>query len=181
MSKLSNRIHLRLSDSDLRHLDRLCDGVREETGNATASRSEILRAFLFAGAERQDREQNSGGSYEKGRGFEREVLEDIDRALWDAQVEHLEPRAGERCPDIRGPFFDIECKRGRRPSTRQALAQAREACSPGQQPVAVIKDDDGQTFVAMPWRAFLALWRCAYELRTFANDLADRLEEGAED
>jgi hypothetical protein len=173
MSKLKNRIHLRLSDSDLRHLDRLCEQVREASGKADTSRSEILRRFLFAGAESQEREEPEQ-AYDKGRSFEREILEDIDAALWDADVQHLEPKKGTRRPDIRGPFFDLECKRGRRPSTRQALEQARQACAPGQAPVAVIKDDEADPFVALPWSVFLGLWRCAYELRTFANDLADR-------
>ena len=175
MSKLNNRIHLRLTDSDVRHIERLCDEVRAAEDNPSLSRSEIMRSFLFAGADNRTREQPSQG-YDKGRDFEREVLEEIDVALWDADVTHLDPLKGQRRPDIRGPFFDIECKRGKRPSTRQALQQARESCAPGQAPVAVIKDDDSETFVAMEWRSFLALWRCAYELKTFANDLADRFE-----
>mgnify|MGYP003152354084 CR=1 FL=1 len=174
MSKLKNRVHLRLSDSDVRHIDRICDEIREATGNQNLSRSELMRSFLFVGAESQTREEPSAG-YDKGRSFEREILEQIDVALWDADVEHLDPKSGERRPDIRGPFFDLECKRGRRPSTRQALQQAREAAARGQIPVAVIKDDDSDAFVALDWTAFLALWRLAYEIKTYANDLAERL------
>ena len=47
----------------------------------------------------------------------------------------------EKVPDVECPIFWIEGKVGKKPNPRAALKQAREDCSPGKIPVAVIRDD----------------------------------------
>jgi hypothetical protein len=173
---MNRRINTRISDEVCKELDRIVSAV--ESAGGQSSRSQLVRALIekSLGFDEGAKGEPEPSSYEKGTAFELEVFEDIARALWDAPVERLQARPGERASDVRGPFFDVECKAGRRPSTRQALQQSREACGSGRSPVVVIRDDDAEPFAVCRWDTFLALWRCAWELHTFAGDLADRFE-----
>ena len=184
MSKYRNKVSIRLTDSDQRELDRMCDQIRQDLNMGGASRAELVRAVLFTASRELKATDEEPTAQERGRLFEASILEQIDQALFDADVFHLEPEQGKNQADIRGPFFDLELKTGRRPSTRSALAQCQKACDDsgsGQVPVAVIKDEgDSDPFCVIPWPAFLVLWRCLWEHYTFASglNLMERLNDG---
>lgn len=106
---------------------------------------------------------------EKGKRGERMLCTDLREAL-----PHLagqicrgwQSRAGTDQPDIDGvPGFWIESKFGAKPNVRAALEQAISDQSaarcpqPGAIPVAVLRDNGKDPFVAMRWSDFLVLLR----------------------
>lgn len=102
----------------------------------------------------------SASQRRKGHDFERWVANRFKAALPGAE-QHikrgLQGRDGSDAPDVLCPCFWIECKRGKQPNIRAALQQVLEDCGPGVWPVAVIKDDARQPFVALHLDDFLEL------------------------
>ena len=168
---MSRRINVRLPAELSASVEKIAREVNKAGGNGTLS--QVARRLMEEGLQAMGREDATPN--ERGAEFETTIYRQIKAALWDGEVEHLHPRSGELRPDIRAPFFDVECKTGRRPSTRKALSQAREACADNQVPIAVIKDDDDEPFVVIDWYTFLALWRSVYEISVFAEDMPRRL------
>jgi hypothetical protein len=68
-------------------------------------------------------------------------------------------------PDVDCPVFWPEAKRGRKPNVRAALRQATDAAPKGRVPVAVIRDDRAEAFVALSLDDFLELVREWWEGR----------------
>lgn len=169
---MSRRFNFRVPNDIAESVERIAQEVNEHGGNGTIS--QVARRLLEEGLRSMDKREEWTPN-ERGAEFETRIYREIKAALWDAEVEHLHPAKGEHRPDVRGPFFDIECKIGKRPSTRAALAQARQAAKGTQAPIAVIQDEDGEPFVVLDWSTFLAMWRAVYELALFAEDLPRRL------
>lgn len=168
---MTRKLNIRISDEISESVEKIAREVNKAGGNGTIS--QVARRLIEEGLLAMSREDATPN--ERGAEFETTIYRQIKAALWDGEVEHLHPRSGESRPDIRAPFFDVECKTGRRPSTRKALKQARESCAENQVPVAVIKDDEGEPFVVVDWYTFLALWRSVYEISVFAEDMPRRL------
>jgi len=61
----------------------------------------------------------------------------------------LQYRCGEEVADVDCPVFWVECKRGRKPNVRAALRQAQASAPKGRLPLAVIRDDRQEPFVAL--------------------------------
>ena len=77
-------------------------------------------------------------------------------------------RVGCDDPDVCGlPGFWIECKTGKQPNVRAALAQARADSGERAIPIAVIRDDRRPAFVALDLVDLLAILRAAYGLAPF--------------
>ena len=172
---MTRRFNIRVSDGMAEQVGRVAREVAISGGDGSIS--QVARRLIEEGLRSFEAEgRSTETNYEKGQAFEVQVFEDIKKALWDAEVEHLKPRPGGRCPDIRGPFFDVECKAGKRPSTRQALKQIRESAAENQSGIAVICDDGERPFVVLDWNTFLSMWRAVYELSIFAEDLPRRLK-----
>jgi len=90
-------------------------------------------------------------SRRKGAGFERELVHLFREAMPGADVRRgLQCRSGEEIADVDCPVFWIEAKRGRKPNVRGALDQARASAPKGRVPLAVIRDDRGDAFAALP-------------------------------
>ncbi len=176
---MSRRFNIRVSDDVAEHVEKVAKEINRRGGNGTIS--QVARRLMEEGLRSIEGREPETNTTERGTAFEQRIYTEINVALWDGEVEHLHPAKGERRPDIRGPFFDVECKTGKRPSTRQALQQAREACKEGQTPIAVIEDEDREPFVVIDWRSFLAMWRAVYELSVFAEDLPSRLNHVEEE
>lgn len=105
-------------------------------------------------------------SRRKGAGFEREMVHRFREAMPGAEVKRgLQCRGGEEVPDVDCPVFWPEMKRGRKPIVRAALAQATEAAPKGRIPIAVIRDDRADPFVALSLDDFLDLVREWWEGR----------------
>ena len=102
-------------------------------------------------------------SRRKGAAYERELVHLFREAMPNAEVRRgLQSRSGEEVADVECPVFWVEAKRGRRPNPRAALAQAqRDVAASGSDkvPVAVIRDDRQEAFVALPLEDFLELVR----------------------
>lgn len=96
----------------------------------------------------------------KGHTWEREVARKLRDAMPGCgarrgiQTRHGGGEAADVMLD--GPFH-IECKAGRKPNIRAALAQAEADCERGMMPVAVIKDDRQRPFVVMTLEDWLDL------------------------
>ena len=171
---MTQRINIRVSEEISKSIERIAGEVRRHGGEGTISH--VARRLIEEGLRSMTSQEEPEPISDKGRKFEIKILEDIKAALWDADVERLKVKKGTRTPDIRGPFFDFECKAGKRPSTRQALDQIRASKREDQSPAVVIQDDDGSSpFVVLEWSSFLALYRAAYELAIFADDLPRRI------
>lgn len=67
----------------------------------------------------------------------------------------LQYRCGEEVADVDCPVFWPELKRGKKPNVRAALRQALAAAPKGRVPVAVIRDDRQEPFVALLLEDFL--------------------------
>lgn len=99
-------------------------------------------------------------SRRKGRRFEQELVHSFRDAMPGADVRRgLQSRGGEEVADLDCPVFWIEAKRGRQPNVRRALRQAEEAAPQGRIPLAVIRDDRAEAFVALSLDDFLELVR----------------------
>lgn len=103
----------------------------------------------------------SARSRNKGAAYERELVHRFRDAMPGANVQRGlgQCRSAGEVADVDVPHFWIEAKRGRLPNPRAALAQAQEAAAPGRIPVAVIRDDRAEAFVALSLDDFLDLVR----------------------
>jgi len=99
-------------------------------------------------------------SRRKGARFERELVHRFREAMPGADVKRgLQCRGGDEVADVDCPVFWPEAKRGRKPNVRAALRQALAAAPKGRVPVAVIRDDRQEPFVALLLDDFLDLIR----------------------
>ena len=99
-------------------------------------------------------------SRRKGAAYERELVHRFREVMPGAEVRRgLQCRSGDEVADVECPVFWIESKRGRKPNVRAALKQANEAAPKGRVPLAVIRDDRAEAFVAMSLEDFLELVR----------------------
>jgi len=98
-------------------------------------------------------------SNQKGKAWERRVAALLRGELGIDARRGQQARDGGDAPDVVVdlPFW-IECKHGRQPNVRAALAQAIEA-SDGRTPVAVVKDDRREPMVVLRLRDALAWLR----------------------
>lgn len=97
-------------------------------------------------------------SRRKGAGFERELVQRFREVMPDASIRRgLQFRTGEEAPDVDCPVFWPEAKRGKQPNVRAALRQSAEAAPPGRIPLAIIRDDHAEAFVALSLDDFLEL------------------------
>lgn len=97
-------------------------------------------------------------SRRKGARYERELVHRFREAMPGAEVKRgFQYRNGEEAPDVECPVFWVESKRGKKPNVRAALKQATEAAPQGRIPLAVIRDDREEAFVALSLEDFLEL------------------------
>ena len=95
-------------------------------------------------------------SRRKGRRYEQELVHLFREAMPGAEVRRgLQSRGGEEVPDVDCPVFWMEAKRGKKPNVRAALRQAEAAAPQGRIPLAVIRDDRQEAFVALSLEDFL--------------------------
>lgn len=95
-------------------------------------------------------------SRRKGAVYERELVQRFREAMPGAEIRRgLQYRTGEEAPDVDCPVFWPEAKRGKQPNVRAALRQATEAAPPGRIPLAIIRDDHAEAFVALSLDDFL--------------------------
>jgi hypothetical protein len=95
-------------------------------------------------------------SRRKGQRFERELVHRFREAMPGEEIRRgFQCRSGEEAPDVECPVFWIEAKRGKKPNVRAALKQANDAAPKGRIPVAVIRDDREEAFVALSLDDFL--------------------------
>ena len=106
-------------------------------------------------------------SRRKGRRYEQELVHLFREAMPGAEVRRgLQSRGGEEVPDVDCPVFWLESKRGRKPNVRAALRQAEAAAPQGRIPLAVIRDDRQEAFVALSLEDFLEFVREWWEGRS---------------
>ena len=99
-------------------------------------------------------------SRRKGRRYEQELVHLFRDAMPGAEVRRgLQSRGGEEVPDVDCPVFWLEAKRGKKPNVRAALRQATDAAPKGRIPLAVVRDDRAEAFVALSLDDFLELVR----------------------
>lgn len=95
-------------------------------------------------------------SRRKGAQYERELVHRFREAMPGADVKRgFQYRAGEEAADVDCPVFWVESKRGKKPNVRAALKQASDAAPKGRIPLAVIRDDRAEAFVALSLDDFL--------------------------
>ncbi len=96
----------------------------------------------------------------KGATWERAVAAMFREAMPDVEIRrNLQTQGGKAVGnDLVVPGYAIECKAGKLPNPRAALAQA-ERDSKGGIPVAIIKDDRQPPFVCLRLDAFLEMVR----------------------
>jgi hypothetical protein len=105
-------------------------------------------------------------SRRKGAAWERELVHRFREAMPGAEVRRgLQCRSGEEVPDVDCPVLWPEAKRGRQPNVRAALRQAEASAPEGRIPIAVIRDDRAEPFVALSLEDFLELLREWWEGR----------------
>ena len=97
-------------------------------------------------------------SRRKGAQWERDLVHLFRKAMPGAVVRRgLQCRSGDEVADVDCPVFWPEAKRGKKPNVRGALRQARDAAPKGRLPLAVIRDDRQEPFVALSLDDFLDL------------------------
>lgn len=97
-------------------------------------------------------------SRRKGAAYERELVHLFREAMPGADIKRgLQCRSGEECADVECPVFWPESKRGKQPNVRGALRQANAAAPKGKIPVAIIRDDRAEAFVALSLDDFMDL------------------------
>jgi hypothetical protein len=106
-------------------------------------------------------------SRNKGAQYERDVAKLFSEAMPGAEVKRGigQTRSGSEVADVDCPIYWPECKRGKKPNPRAALAQAQEAAAKsGKLPVAVIRDDRAEAFVCLSIDDFLEMVKELWEL-----------------
>lgn len=99
-------------------------------------------------------------SRRKGAQYERDLVHRFREAMPGADVKRgLQSRSGAEVPDVDCPCFWVESKRGKKPNVRGALKQASDEAPKGRVPIAVIRDDRSEAFVALSLDDFLDLVR----------------------
>lgn len=97
-------------------------------------------------------------SRRKGIRFERELVHRFRETMPGAEIRRgLQFRDGAEVADVDCPVFFPEAKRGKKPNVRGALRQALDKAPKGRIPVAVIRDDRAEPFVALLLEDFLEL------------------------
>lgn len=105
-------------------------------------------------------------SRRKGASYERTLVHRFREVMPGADIKRgLQSRGGEEVPDVDCPVFWVEAKRGRKPNVRGALKQASDAAPKGRIPLAVIRDDRSEAFVALSLEDFLDFVREWWEGR----------------
>ena len=105
-------------------------------------------------------------SRRKGLRYERELVHLFREVMPGAEITRgLQSRGSEEVPDVDCPVFWLEAKRGKKPNVRAALRQAEGAAPKGRIPLAVIRDDRQEAFVALSLADFLDLVREWWEGR----------------
>ena len=106
-------------------------------------------------------------SRRKGARFERDMVHRFREVMPGAEIRRgLQCRSGNEVADVDCPVFWPELKRGKKPNVRAALRQALAAAPKGRVPVAVIRDDRQEPFVALELDDFLELIREWWHWRT---------------
>ena len=100
-------------------------------------------------------------SVDKGKRWERQVASLISEAMPGAHIRRgNQNRDGSDSPDVICPWLWVECKSGKRPNPRAALAQAIEASSRrGSKaiPTVFLKDDRKDPIVILQMDDFLRM------------------------
>ena len=91
----------------------------------------------------------------KGANYERELVHRFREAMPGADVRRGLQCRGEETADVDCPVLWVEAKRGKKPSVRAALKQATAAAPRGRIPLAIIRDDRAEAFVALSLEDFL--------------------------
>ena len=91
----------------------------------------------------------------KGARWERELVHRFRQAMPGADVKRGLQCRGEETADVECPVFWVEAKRGKKPNVRAAFKQASKAAPNGWVPLAVIRDDRAEAFVALSLEDFL--------------------------
>ena len=151
------RLNFRVGDGVRDSIDRIFNDLRTQDEQVTFS--EVARYVMEEGLRSIARGEGEPQQADKGGDFEKWCAAELQQLLPGLTVERLRPKPGRRNPDILTPFMAVECKAGRRPSTRQALEQAIDADRDDRIPVAIIKDDDREAFVVMKFSDFKAFLR----------------------
>lgn len=95
-------------------------------------------------------------SRRKGHAFEREIAAELREMGFDAKRGLSQARGGgaEEADVVGVPGFHFECKRGKKPNIRAALAQAIEDARGQEVPVAVLRDDRSEAIAVVRWEDF---------------------------
>ena len=96
-------------------------------------------------------------SRRKGHDFERATAIRFREVMPGAEIKRgLQSRGGgAEEADVVCPYFHVECKVGKLPNPRAALAQAIRDAKVGMTPIAVVRDDRQAAFVVMQFDDFL--------------------------
>ena len=182
--KSKSTVGIRFEDDQFEELESILKAVNESKGldGGRLTRSELVRVLIGRALEdmtmgdhsrtmresvcsskeddaiSEEASRRGRASRRKGSGFERDVAKQINEALPGAKAKRgLQYRGGDNIPDVECPLLHIECKRGKRPNPRAALAQAIEGCERGKLPIAIIRDDRSDPFAVMLWTDVLEL------------------------
>lgn len=99
-------------------------------------------------------------SRRKGHNYERELVHRFREVMPGAEIKRgIQYRSGQEVPDVDCPIFWPELKRGKKPNPRAALKQAIEAAPKGKIPIAIIRDDRAEAFVAVRLEDFFDIVR----------------------
>lgn len=98
-------------------------------------------------------------SRRKGHAFEREIAAELREMGFDAKRGLSQARGGgaEEADVVGVPGFHFECKRGKKPNVRAALAQAIEDARGNVGnvvPVAILRDDRSEAIAVVRWEDF---------------------------
>lgn len=100
----------------------------------------------------------------KGAAYERWVANAFRAILGPDVKRGLQPRGGDEVPDVDAGLFWVECKHGKLPNVRKALAQAVSDCPRGRIPMAVIRDNRSDDFCVLRFGDFLDILKEWHEL-----------------
>ena len=99
----------------------------------------------------------------KGRAWEQTVVRMLREVMpHESVMRCYQYDQNHGAADVQAGPLHIECKCGKQPNPRAAIAQAEETCADGMMAVAVIKDDRKRPFVVLRLDSFLEIvknWR----------------------